>query len=112
MELAIGSFSSKRIFPLQFSRHQGTRLIHPTHTSRASPSANATAQASSEIPRPAAFAATFVVSFLSDTVVSPFQFLRRGRYDPRFGALMRELRKKEKARSPACADDRASYSET
>jgi hypothetical protein len=48
-------------------------LIQPTQTIRARPRANATAQASSEMPKPAAFAATLVVSFFSGTIVDRTQ---------------------------------------
>ena len=58
-------------------------MIQPSQTSRAKPSAKATAQASSEMPRPAAFLATLVVSVLSDTV-SPFRLRRRGHNGPDF----------------------------
>lgn len=70
--------------------HQGTCLIHPTQTSRARPRARATAQVSSEIPRPAAFAAVLVVSLFSDTVISPFRLLQLRLQEARFGVVAEE----------------------
>jgi hypothetical protein len=88
-------------------RHHGTLLINPIQTSSANPSANATAHASSEIPRPAAFLATSVVSTLSDTMEPPFESCDWSNFD-----VVRGARKKKKPAHRGYTDDRASYSES